>query len=196
MDASIHQQNVASLRKQIRILYFLLTVVVMALAIQATILLQQETTNERIVVVPPEVHSEFWIEQDKVSKTYFLEWGHYLVGLLLNVTPESIEYQTQVLLRYVEPRSYSAFAQRLANLKQHLQNEKLSTFFSVSDVNINLDQTQIAFTGTLSSYVEDRKIHEQQAAYMAMFAIKNGRLLLLEFVETTPSSVFTPKQSS
>lgn len=49
--------------------------------------------RERIVVVPPSVHKTFWVEADRVSPEYLEEMGYFLMQLILNVTPQSVDHQ-------------------------------------------------------------------------------------------------------
>lgn len=192
MEVAIHQDIVRSLRRQasfFRVLACLLGVAVIAQAVAVVVL---GKGSERIIVVPPEVNQQFWLEENQVSQRYFLEWGHYVAGLILNVTPASIDYQTETLLRYVAVANRAAFARRLQLVSEHLHAEKLSTFFSVAEVFVQPEHSRIAFVGSLASYIDGQRIDEKTAAYMASFQVRNGSLLLLEFIETNPAAVFTP----
>lgn len=192
MDVAVHQGAVTSLRRQAHFFRALALLLGVAVVAQAAAVLTLGKGSERIVIVPPEINGEFWIEENQVSRRYFLEWGHYVVSLLLNVTPASTDYQTEVLLRHVATVHRGAFARRLSVMGEHLRKEKLSTFFNIADVHIEPEQSRIAFVGSLASYVEGHRIEEREAAYMAIFVVNNGQLLLLEFVETQPKAAFTP----
>ena len=59
--------------------------------------------RERVVLLPPAVHKSFWVEQDRVSPEYLEQMGYFLLQLILNVTPQSIDHQSRLLLQYAAP---------------------------------------------------------------------------------------------
>lgn len=192
MDVAIHRRKMTSLRRQAKFFRNLSMVLGLAVILQAATVAVLGNASERIVIVPPEVNGEFWVEERKVSKRYFLEWGHYLATLLLNMTPESAAYQGEVLLRHVAPAHRAEFSRRLAVAGERMRKERLSTFFNVTEVRVEPERSRVAFIGTLASYVEGRRISEHAAAYMAAFRVHRGRLQLLEFIETSPLAAFAP----
>lgn len=190
MNPAAYRSTVAGLRAQarfFRVVTLLLTVTVAALA---GALLVQSAASERTVVVPSELRTKFWVEESRVSRGYYLEWGYFVAGLLLNVTPDSISYQNQVLLRHIAPQHRDRMRAELGAAAKRLRERGLSTFFAVSGVEVRDNEGRVAFSGSLSSYVHGRKISERAAAYALTFKVKRGQLALVEFAETEPRNVF------
>ena len=147
---------------------------------------------ERVVVVPPQINTSFWLEKETVSSNYYREWGHYIAMLLLNVTPESVEMQNEMLLRHVSASHRAQLRAQLDDAAALLREQRLSTFFNVTDVQVDAESSVVAFAGSLASYVEGRLVEERDAAYMAGFDVRNGSLRLQRFVETNPEKIFEP----
>ena len=168
------------------------TMLAASVLLLAVTLVASGLAPKRVVVVPAEVRTEFWVEEGRVSRSYFLEWGYFVASLILNVTPDSVDYQNDVLVRHVAARHRDEMRARLAAAASRLKSEGLSTFFSVGDVHVDPEGSRVAFSGSLASYVEGRKVDERDASYMATFNVEGARLHLVEFLETDPGDVFLP----
>lgn len=190
MDVATHGRKVSSLLREARFFRLVAAALAATALLLAMTLFASGLAPKRVVVVPAEVRSEFWVEENEVSRNYFLEWGYFIASLILNVTPESVDYQNDVLMRHVAARHRDGMRAQLAEAAARLKREGLSTFFSVGDVHVDRDGAKVAFSGILASYVEGRKVAERDAAFMASFVVGDARLQLVEFFETSPDDVF------
>ena len=86
--------------------------------------------SERVIVVPPAVHKSFWVENDKVSAEYLEQMAYFLIQLALNVTPQSVDYQSKLLLHYVAPASYGEIKTAMTIVGERLKRDSASTVFS------------------------------------------------------------------
>ncbi len=195
MDSANYTASVSSLRRQARFALLLVAMLTASCCMLAGLALVLSTSSQRTVIVPSEIRSEFWVESEQVSRSYYLEWGYYLAQLILNVTPDSANYQHEVLIRHVAGPYREQIRQRLAIAQERMKEEQLGTFFSVSEIYVEPEKGQVAFVGTLSSYVQGRRIEERTAAYMASFQVAGGQLRLKQFVETSPQNAFAIKES-
>lgn len=194
MDAATHGRRMSSLLREARFFRLASLVLAGAVVVQAVTLAVSGLSPKRVVVVPAEVRSEFWVEEGRVSRSYYLEWGYFIASLVLNVTPQSVDYQNEVLMRHVAVRHRDGIRTGLAAAAARLKEEGLSTFFGVGEVHVDQEGGRVAFTGTLSSYVEGRKVGERDAAYSAAFVVEGARLQLVSFLETDVEDVFEPLQ--
>ena len=87
-----------------------LLAILLAVSMLATLLLAAHTVRqagrERVVVVPPAIHKTFWVEAERASPEYLEQMGYFLAQLTLNVTPQSVEHQSRLLLQYAAPASW------------------------------------------------------------------------------------------
>ncbi|MCY4324728.1 MAG: type IV conjugative transfer system protein TraE, partial [Betaproteobacteria bacterium] len=179
MEPLQYRRTMVSLRTQARFFRMLSVLLAIGGACMAGAMLALAARSERVVVVPPEVNESFWVEEDSVSRGYFLEWGYYIVSLLLNVSPGAVDYHNEVLLRYAAPEYRERMRTSLAAAAAKLRREDLTTAFAVSAVEVDVGQGRVAFAGSLASYVKGRRISERAAAFAARFRVERGRLALV-----------------
>ena len=113
------QQDLAGARRAATLLFVLLAGSVLANIILATLAIRA-SGRERIVVLPPAVHRSFWVEPERVSREYLEQMGYFLAQLVLDVTPQSTDYQAKVLLQYASPGATGALRATLAATAERL----------------------------------------------------------------------------
>ena len=190
MEPLQYRRTMVSLRTQARFFRLLSVVLAIGGACMAGAMLALSSRSERVVVVPPEVNESFWVEEDRVSRGYFLEWGYYIISLLLNVSPGAVDYHNEILLRYAAPEYRERMRGSLAAAAAKVRREDLTTSFAVNAVEVEPQQGRVAFAGSLVSYVKGRRVSERAAAFAARFRVGRGRLVLVEVVETNPNDMF------
>ncbi len=178
------------MRGNMRHLQIALTLTGLATIVMALAMLRLSFLPVRTVLVPPGLKTEAWIEDSHMSPSYHLEWGSYLASLALSATPSSITYQSEMLKRHVSPSIGNRFAAELEANVSRLKRMQASTFFEISQALARPDEGKVAFIGFLSTYVQDRKVNEQQKSYAMTFEVVNGHPLLKSFRETAAHDPF------
>ena len=140
--------------------------------------------HERIVVVPPVVHKTFWVEADHVSPEYLEQMAYFLMQLTLNVTPQSVDHQSKVLLSYASPSAFGELRTALAATAERLKRDGAATVFSAHDVTVDERTMKVGVRGQLTTYVSDRRVSEVAKGYAIEFQYTAGRIFLKAFRET------------
>lgn len=143
--------------------------------------------RERIVVVPPTVHKTFWVEADRVSPEYLEEMGYFLMQLILNVTPQSVDHQAKVLLQYAAPAAFGELRTALLAAAERLKRDGAATVFSAQDVIVDERALKVGIRGQLTTFVSDRRVSDLAKGYAIEFQYSAGRLFLKAFRETSPN---------
>jgi conjugal transfer pilus assembly protein TraE len=143
--------------------------------------------RERIVVVPPSVHKTFWVETDRVSPEYLEEMGYFLMQLILNVTPQSVDHQAKVLLQYAAPAAFGELRTALLAAAERLKRDGAATVFSAQDVIVDERALKVGIRGQLTTFVSDRRVSDLAKGYAIEFQYSAGRLFLKAFRETSPN---------
>ena len=143
--------------------------------------------RERIVVVPPTVHRTFWVEADRVSPEYLEEMGYFLMQLILNVTPQSVDHQAKVLLQYAAPAAFGELRTALLAAAERLKRDGAATVFSAQDVIVDERALKVGIRGQLTTFVSDRRVSDLAKGYAIEFQYSAGRLFLKAFRETSPN---------
>lgn len=141
--------------------------------------------SERVIVVPPAVHKSFWVEEDKVSAEYLEQMAFYLAQLALNVTPQSVDYQSRLLLQYVAPASYGEIKTAMAIVAERLKRDGASTVFSVRNLTTDERAMKVAIQGSLTTFISDRRVSEVTKSYLVELQYAAGKLTIKSFKEVT-----------
>jgi len=70
-------------------------------------------SRKSTIVVPANFYREFSISDYDVSDSYLEQMTQYFASLLLNVTPETFEGNSNLLLQHVLSNDYSSFKSQL-----------------------------------------------------------------------------------
>ena len=140
---------------------------------------------ERVIVVPPAVHKSFWVEHDRVSAEYLEQMGYFLIQLALNVTPQSVDYQSRLLLQYVAPASYGEIKTAMTVVAERLKRDGASTVFSARNVTTDERALKVSIQGSLTTFIGDRRVSDVTKSYLVELQYALGKLTIKSFKEAT-----------
>jgi len=143
--------------------------------------------SERIVIVPPAIHKTFWVEAERVSPEYLEQMGYFLMQLMLNVTPQSVDYQSKVLLQYAAPSASGEMRTELLAAAERLKRDSAATVFSPQDISVDERALRVGVRGQLTTYISERRVSEVAKGYAIEFQYTAGRIFLKAFRETHPN---------
>jgi conjugal transfer pilus assembly protein TraE len=168
-----------------------LLAILLAVSMLATLLLAIHTLRqagrERVVVVPPAIHKTFWVETERVSPEYLEQMGYFLAQLTLNVTPQSVEHQSRLLLQYAAPASWGDLRTAMAATAERIKRDGASTVFSPQDLQIDERTQRVGLRGLLTTFISDRRVSEVSKGYAIELQYAGGRIFLKTFRETNPN---------
>ena len=136
--------------------------------------------NEKTIILPPEVKSEFWSEGNRFASEYLEEQAAYMSHLALDVNAANIKYNTNVLLRYVETDHAAYFRERFEKQQRKLKQNNAATTWDIAEFVVFPDQNTVHVKGTLNKFIGSKQIGSLQREYAVSFKIKRGRLFLRE----------------
>ena len=168
-----------------------LLAVLLAASMLATLLLAVHTLRqagrERVVLVPPALHKTFWVEAERSSPEYLEQMGYFLAQLTLNVTPQSVEHQSRLLLQYAAPASWGELRTAMAANADRIKRDGASTVFSPQDLQVDEGTQRVGLRGLLTTFISDRRVSEVSKGYAIELQQTNGRIFLKTFRETNPN---------
>jgi conjugal transfer pilus assembly protein TraE len=194
MKLSILQQDLGSARRMSALLLMLLAISIAANLV-LSILAARASGRERIVVVPPTIHKTFWLDEARVSREYLEQMGYFLMQLVLNVTPQSVEHQSRVLLQYASPAAFGELRAQLAANTERLKRDGAATVFSPQDLSVDAHALKVGVRGNLTTFISDRRVAEAMKAYVIEFQYTGGRVLLKTFRETQADDPLETKRA-
>ena len=179
-------QDLASARRAATFLIGLLLAAMLANLLLAALALRQ-AGNERVVLVPPVIHKTFWVEADQVSPEYLEQMGYFLLQLTLDVTPQSVDHQAKLLLRYATPAAYGELNTALLAAAARLKRDGAATVFSAQDLSVDARTLRVGVRGQLTTFISDRRVSDVTKGYAIEFQCSGGRIFLKSFRETNPN---------
>ncbi len=157
---------------------------VMVISLLATNLTQAAFSlfhNERVVVVPPDVRQEYWLEKNRVSPSYLEDMALFFAGLLLDVSPDSAEFKRDIILKNTVSHAYGVLKARLLEEEQQLKKQRVITSFQPNSFKTNSNELKVEVTGDLLCFVGEKKISQSRDTYQFSFVYQNNRLLIESF---------------
>ena len=142
--------------------------------------------THRETLTPPTIQKSFWVDGENVSPEYLEQMGKFLLDLAVNNTPLNCETNRSALLKYTGSGSYGAIsAQTAANCKI-IEKSRLSNFFSASNIAIKAGEKAIVFNGSMTRWLNDKRMPDRAGAYRIKLGYSGGRIYLSEIVEIDP----------
>jgi conjugal transfer pilus assembly protein TraE len=136
--------------------------------------------SERVIVLPPEVRREFWVEGNRFSPEYLEEMGVYFLHLALDINQTTLGYNTEILSRYADSETSNYLRNKYEKDIKKLKQNDASTSFEVKEVMVYPDKNLIQAEGILNKYVGSKRIKEIPATYEVYFKTYRGRLFFKE----------------
>lgn len=175
MDRIFFERNLNSLIVQRNFLVGLSASLAISLILASSFLFFK---TERIVVVPPVIEKEFWVDSQAISATYLEQFGLFLGGLLLNKSSHSADLQRVVLCRHTEPSYLAILKQKLVEEEEKLKKQNASYVFYLNNVFVNPDLLTVTLLGDRQFFIAGQQTSSENCGYTLQFTYKGARLLL------------------
>lgn len=195
MKLALMHQDLASVRRASALLLALLIGSMLINLILAAFAFRL-SSHQRVVVMPPSIHKTFWVEEERVSAEYLEQMGYFLMQLTLNVTPQSVDHQSKVLLRYAAPAAYGELRATLLSAAERLKRDGAATVFSARDLTVDERALRVGIRGQLTTFISDRRVSETPKGYAIEFQYTAGQIFLKAFRETSPNDPLETKPNS
>lgn len=137
--------------------------------------------KERVVLVPAQINTQMWAERKAVSKEYLEEMSLFFSHLLFDVSPHSMAYQRDVILRNVDPASYNLLKHKLIKEEEKYKKENLTTTFRPTKIFVNTTTLEALISGYLTSFVGGKQMQQITDNYLIKFRYDAGRLFIKSF---------------
>lgn len=148
-----------------------------------TIIAFSRKTIVQTILVPPQIQRTMTISNNEYSKEYLEEIGAYLTSLLLNATPETVEYQHQLLLKYVSPKYRDALNAELKLTERYIKKNNISTYFTTRKGAADPKDGTLTIDGVFKVSVGKKITETQNKKFLISFNNDEGKLSLVSIKE-------------
>lgn len=192
MNFDRHQEDMRSLRRDNRLKSLAILAMAGGLALSLCVILSI-VGSERIVFVPPNITKSFWVTKDKVSKEYLDEMGAFVAWLQLDVSPRTVAWKRDVLLKWVAPEDYDSVKKHMDVEVDRLNRNNASTFFELQQLTTDERDQSVLITGRLRRQINGVDVGEPETrSYINKFKYAGGRVhvnVFKEVVHAQPGQV-------
>lgn len=180
MENKLFKKNIRIIEGQ-RNLFLFMSIVILASNILLAI--KNLVRDERIILVPG-LAQNVWIKNNSVSGSYIEETTILLLSHLLDISTHNIAYKKSLLLNYTSLASKDAFErinQYFLDAEDKYKKFDLTTYFTVKNVIIDLNNLTAEASGVLTSYYGKRASEVRDEKYLLSFELLRGSLKLKSF---------------
>lgn len=180
MDFKLQQHKLMQLSSR----FNLMTVIVLGLLISNVMiagLLWLATYHQRIEVTPFFSGSSYTKSRNAVDESYLKLMSENFIYSRLNVTPETVKENHKRLLKFVGSHLYRTFAAQLAKEEALVIQQKISSHFEITDINVDSQSLQCMVKGILRRSVGFRELKATTLQYKLQFRYSLDRLSLENF---------------
>jgi len=164
------------------------------LAIVAILGFTLASNNQRVVVVPPTLATEGWVESNSASKSMQEAWAEFLAVTIGNVTPRNIDRVMKSIGENLSPRIYQSVLTRLVEQSETVKDEQVAISFEPTNTRFDVDTLNVLVTGQSRITGTRGASSETTQTYEMRFVVSNYRVLLDHFERFEGSKPDTEEQ--
>lgn len=182
MDPNLAHQSLKTVIKQRNVLLGLCIILILTSFVLSLCVISKK---ERIMLIPAGLSREVEFIGSQVSVSYLEEMTAFFSTLLLELTPQNIEYKSKQLLKYVEPSAYHSLKKYFSEEMEKHKKYNLATNFTLLEIKVNPEEVCAEVRGVLGARFTEFGAEEQNVTYKISYRNSRGRLLITEFVRVT-----------
>lgn len=142
--------------------------------------------KDRIVLVPPKMEKEIWIESNMVSETYLEQMGVFLTTFAGNMSPISADYHTKILSEYTDPSAFAELKNEIASQGAYIKKNNITQAFFPEAVRVDPKSNSVSVEGTVIRYVGSVKISQEKTVMNVRFRTKDYTMKIEELYADYP----------
>ncbi len=138
--------------------------------------------SEKIIILPPQLHSKVVFNGNKPDKAYFDQITRYVISLALDYTSATARGQFAELLTMLSPSAFKVYQPALYDLANRLESAgDISNAFYISTIKVKKDKNQIIVEGMNDTYSANTLLKQQSEQYQIGYEVKSDRFIITSF---------------
>lgn len=155
------------------------------------------SNNTKTIITPPVVSTSFWVTNDtNVDPEYLRQMAHWFAGLIVTVSPETVDAQQKVALAYTNPNISKSLREQLHQDALRIKDSQLTQTLFIENIDVRPKRMQAAVYGHRDVYVGDVFSSKENVVYLIQFKFINGKIRVAKFIKTTKKDPFNAKGNS
>ncbi len=136
--------------------------------------------TERVIIVPPHIEKELWVDGNSVSPTYLEQFGSFTSQLLFTKSASSAANQRSIILRHTDSGYSPSLRHKLIEEEALLKKQNASYVFYPVEITVNPEKMEVLITGDHKYFVGDKQVSSDKAVYLLSFTYNGSGLFLNE----------------
>ena len=144
--------------------------------------------SQRILLVPPQMTKEFWIERDRVAPEYMEQMAVFIATLVGNLSPESAEFNVNMLIKhYLDPaRKHPEAVRELLGQAAYIKKNNITQAFFPSSISVvDTNKMKVRVEGSNVINIGTVRMSGERVSYLIRFNARDYRLYVEEFAIET-----------
>lgn len=177
-----------------KIILFLLALSIFCNFLLVVMLFTRKTIVETILT-PPEIRRSMTISNVAFSKEYLEEIAPYNAYLLLNATPQNVDFQSQQLLKFVASEYKDALEKELNINALWLKQNNISTSFTAMNAAADINDNTVVLRGSFEVIKNNKIVDQRDRELLLSYRNENGTIQLLSIKEVIPDEKQRPEDA-
>ncbi len=182
MNNDTYNKDIDRLRRSIR-LSQLSNLGLVLIGLLLAFYLLSTAGRERTAIVPGGLSKSFWITDRTMSGSGIEELSAWIASLKLDISPESIDYKSQAILRHTHPSISGEMQQQQLLETNKVKRDNASTTFSLQTIVTNEEKLAAVLRGRLATYINGKPVNNEDKIYFTRFDMTGGKAQLIIFKE-------------
>lgn len=161
------------------------------------------TDQSRTVILSPGAQETYIATDSSVSPNLLERFAVQSLNLVLNITPATASYQTDVFLREVAPESYGSLSTALRLAARDLECNQASTAFYPSATSVDVQARRVCVRGERKTLIGKAVTSDESVTACLSLVVRGGRLWIAgltqepeEIPDNDPKNALTQEAAS
>ncbi|MBU0991731.1 MAG: type IV conjugative transfer system protein TraE [Proteobacteria bacterium] len=182
MNIKLYTKQSSNLFAENRLLKFVVVILTIGV-VWSMVSANRALKYQRTIILPPKVDHRIEISGNAVNDDYLKMYTRYILELLLNYTPKTVQFNFNDLLSLVSPELYQELQSNLFKIVDNVEKLRITSVFYPSNIIIDQEKKYITIRGRRKQFSHFAKIEESERNYYLRYEITNGRFFLTNIQE-------------
>ena len=165
--------------------FFLRSAVILlaaGLILNATVF-KEET---RVIVSPPTLTDEFWVEKNKASEEYLEQMAVFIATLAGNLSPRNASYNIDALLKYMDHGRMLEVKDDLKGQAAYIKKNNISQSYHADSSKVDAENQTVVISGEVVRHIGAIKVSQEKMAVHVGFKVKDYGLKVVDLYVEYP----------
>jgi conjugal transfer pilus assembly protein TraE len=136
--------------------------------------------NERVIISPPEIQREFWVESNRASPEYLEQMGVFFSILGGNLSPSNAAYNVKFLSNYIPPDVYSDVRSELSAQARYITKNNITQAFFPVSVKVVEGDGRVFVEGDVIRNIGTARISKEKMVFNIKLRVKDFKVMVEE----------------